>query len=99
MSDFNLEDSVGENISIYENKCTTIHLANPESYPSGAMLRFCHEKTLVHELLHCKYCYMSPPETYEGKNLELLEHQRLEEMARSLLMVKYGVDPDWFKNS
>ena len=34
--------------------------------------------------------------TYEGVNLDATEHQKLEEMAKSLIMAKYGVDYNYF---
>jgi hypothetical protein len=37
-------------------------------------------------------------ETYEGQFLDIAEHALVEQMARSLIMVKYGLEPDWFNN-
>lgn len=55
------------------------------------------EKDLVHELLHCKYDWMGcQGRTYEGVYLDATEHQKLEEMAKSLIMAKYGVDYNYF---
>lgn len=34
--------------------------------------------------------------TYEGVYLDATEHQKLEEMAKSLIMAKYGVDYNYF---
>ncbi len=34
--------------------------------------------------------------TYEGVYLDATEHQKLEEMAKSLIMAKYGVGYDYF---
>lgn len=62
------------------------------------IVRFCHEKTLVHELLHCKYNWLKAPDTYEGKYLDVCEHALLEQMSRSLIMAKYNLKPDWFAN-
>ena len=98
MSEFNMEDAVGENLYQSGSKCAVIHICTEESYPSDAMLKQCQEKTLVHELLHCNYCCLNFPDSYEGKITEIFEHQRLEELARSLIMIKYGVDADWFEN-
>lgn len=61
--------------------------------------KHCEELTLVHELLHCKYAYLeNTNETIESVEYELLQHQRLHEMARTLLMVKYDIGLDWFRN-
>lgn len=61
--------------------------------------KHCEELTLVHELLHCKYAYLENTNaTVEVAEYELLQHQKLHEMARTLLMVKYNIGLDWFKN-
>ena len=55
------------------------------------------KRNLVHELLHCKYDWMgNQGGTYEGVYLDATEHQKLEEMAKSLIMAKYGVGYDYF---
>jgi hypothetical protein len=59
--------------------------------------KICHEQTLVHELLHCKYGFIYT-ESYEGKYLEATEHQLLESMAKSFIMAKYNLTFEWFKN-
>lgn len=56
----------------------------------------CMEKTLVHELLHCIYGWIEGHESYEGVYLMGKEHQQLEQMAKTLVMVKYGLDYDYF---
>jgi len=59
----------------------------------------CQELTLVHELLHCKFLFTdNTPSTTEGGFMGLAEHQLIEQMAKSLIMAKYGIKFDWFKN-
>jgi len=61
--------------------------------------KICQEKVLVHEILHividlggvCNH-------TVEGSEFLTTNHQRVESIAKSLIMAKYGVDFDWFKN-
>ena len=57
--------------------------------------KHCEELTLVHELLHCKYAYLeNTDKTLEAAVYEIEEHAKLHEMARSLLMVRYGIEFD-----
>ena len=99
MKDFEMEDSVGENLMVFDNKEAVIHIVPKDDFPNDAVTKFCQEKVLVHELLHCLYNFMQPPaNSYEGKYLDTMEHQRLDMMAKSLIMVKYGLDFSWFKN-
>ena len=58
-----------------------------------------HELVLVHELLHLKFLFSeNVPETTEGLYFGMMEHIAIEEIARSLLMAKYNISPDWFRN-
>lgn len=62
-------------------------------------LKYCFELILVHELLHCKYMLVeNSNKTYESTYLELVEHTLIEEMARTLVTVKYGLEKNWFFN-
>lgn len=97
--EFDLEDSAGENLMCVEQKMSTIHLLDASEAVKDSPVRFCHEKILVHELLHCLYDLLDPAEnSYTEKYLEMMDHARLEQMAKSLMMVKYGLSFDWFKN-
>lgn len=62
-------------------------------------IKFCHEKTLIHELLHCIYfeCELEKP-TIEEVYHDVKEHGLLEQMSKSLIMTKYNLTFDWFKN-
>lgn len=61
--------------------------------------KICQEKTLVHELLHLKYSYVDPFDTRDGREAYYNEHKLIEQMSKSLLMVRYGITLDWFKNN
>lgn len=80
------------------NQSATIRLAIPSDDYKDRIQKFCHEKTLVHELLHCKFNWVVCLDTYEGKYVDEMEHQLLAQMAKSLIMAKYGITADWFSN-
>lgn len=82
-----------------ENKCSVIKLVEASEDAKSRIAKYCEEKTLVHELLHCKYNLIEDcGGSYEGKYLEITEHMLLEQMAKSLIMAKYNVGFEWFKN-
>lgn len=61
--------------------------------------KHCEELTLVHELLHCAmplFCNDDDSATMRDAWVELLEHQRIDMLAKSLIMAKYGVGIEWF---
>lgn len=58
-----------------------------------------HELSLVHELLHLKFIFTDGGEnTLECSFMARYEHMMIEQMAKSLIMAKYNIDFDWFKN-
>jgi len=58
-----------------------------------------HELTLVHELLHCKFTLTDGmKDTAEGQFASDYEHMLVDQTAKSLLMTKYEINIDWFKN-
>lgn len=91
-------DTAGYNTFVFESSQANIQLLSDESYKeNNTLFKHCMEKDLVHELLHCKYDWMGcQGGTYEGVYLDATEHQKLEEMAKSLIMAKYGVGYDYF---
>jgi hypothetical protein len=93
-----VKDAAGFNTFVFESSQANIQLLSKQSYEdNGNIFKHCMEKDLIHELLHCKYAWMSNPnQHYEMVYLEAKEHQILEEMAKSLIMAKYGVDYDYF---
>lgn len=60
-------------------------------------MRYCAEKILVHELLHCRYNWIKSPDSVEGIFWYTYEHYFLEQMAKSLIMVKYGLELNYFE--
>lgn len=66
---------------------------------AGEYTKHCEELTLVHELLHCAmplFCNNDDNATMRDAWVELLEHQRIDMLAKSLIMAKYGVGIEWF---
>lgn len=66
---------------------------------TGEIIRPCQEKVLVHELLHCKRLIIEA----DAPDISSLywqdgEHAHIEQMAKSLIMAKYGISFDWFKS-
>jgi len=59
------------------------------------------ELTLVHELLHIKFEYVNDPDVIGdiAPIHQSLLHQATEAMAKSLIMTKYNLDYDYFKNN
>ena len=93
------EDLAGHNSFIFTNKSAMIKLAKIEEEDNDRIAKCCMEYTLVHELLHCKMNLFSNLNSdYESAYLEAHEHQLLDEMAKSLIMAKYNIDLNWFKN-
>ena len=93
--EFKEEDVCGENEFDMVNKCAVIRILDKKYY-GDRIMKYCAEKILVHELLHCKYNWLSPPNTMEGLYMDTLEHSLLEQMAKSLIMVKYGLGLEYF---
>ena len=81
-----------------ENKACHIKLLKPNSDAKSRIVKFCMELTLVHELLHCKYNWCAAPQSHEGVYYDVSEHALIEQMAKSLIMAKYDLSFDWFKN-
>lgn len=79
----------------YINKAAVITLATHDTVPGECIMFLCDEKVMVHELLHLKYPSYTNS-SYESYALELNDHQRMEELAKSLIMVKYNLPFQWF---
>ena len=95
--DFIIEDSVSENEFDMVDKCCVIRILD-QKYYGDRIMKYCAEKVLVHELLHCKYNWLAYEESYEGKYVDVMEHGLLEQMAKSLIMAKYDLSFDYFEN-
>lgn len=94
-TDFSVEGRCGENCMLFENKACKIRILDKEHY-GDRIIKYCAELILIHEILHCKYNFLVPNGNYEGKYLDVMEHALLEQMAKSLIMVKYGLDFSYF---
>lgn len=92
------EELQGRNEFDIINKSAIIYVIKADDYTNSFILKYCAEKVLVHELLHCKYNWLSPTDTVEGKYFDTLEHQLLEDMAKSLILARYNITKDWFRN-
>lgn len=57
------------------------------------------EHILVHELLHLKYpMYNFATETPQDIEYREMTHALIEQMAKSLMMAKYNITYEWFRN-
>lgn len=95
--DFNDEGNMGENSFDMVNKCCAIRILDKKYY-GDRIMKYCAEKVLVHELLHCKYNWLVNEGSYEGKYVDVMEHGLLKQMAKSLVMAKYNLSLDYFDN-
>ena len=93
------EDRCGENEYQVTNKSSVIRILKQKFY-GDRIVKFCHEETLIHELLHLKYGMVCPvdPVSYAEAHLRAHEHMLVEQMAKSLIMAKYNLPFEWFKN-
>lgn len=96
--DFINENCCGENEFDMTNKCCVIRILG-QKYYGDRIMKYCAEKVLVHELLHCKYNWICNENSYEGKYVDVMEHGLLEQMAKSLVMAKYDLGLDYFDNT
>lgn len=92
------EDLQGRNLFDVVNKAAHIYIAKSDENVSSRVVKYCAEQTLVHELLHCKHNWLSPPDTIEGRYFDTLEHQLLDETARAFILARYNITKDWFSN-
>lgn len=93
-----LEDVCGESTFQIDNKCSVIKILKPEYY-GDRITKYCAEHILIHELLHCLYNWIEKRcDSLEAVYFNTLEHARLEQMSKSLLMAKYDLRLSWFKN-
>lgn len=89
----------GQNEFSIANKCAVIKIRRPDKESNDWVTKYCAECILVHELLHCKYNWTyKDTNTLEYVYYEELEHGLIEQMAKSLIMTKYGLPFEWFRN-
>lgn len=96
--EFTMEGVMGECEFDTVNKAARIRILEKKFY-EDRILRYCAEKILVHELLHCKYNMIGCSGTYESSYVDMVEHGLLEEMAKSLIMAKYNLTLKYFDSA
>ena len=90
---------LGNNTFTFEDKSSIIRIADiPISERSTYVGKLCDECTLVHELLHLKYNLFEDSSSFEKSYVENMEHQKLEQLAKTLIMTKYNLPFKWFDN-
>ena len=83
------EGSIGETQWETTSKCARIQIISKEEFGTDKMLDYDFEKTLVHELLHCKFGMIDKDlNTYEGIVAEQARHQLIDDLAKALVMAK-----------
>ncbi len=80
------------------SRSAVIRIRESAEEDSRLIIKACHERVLVHELLHLTYNLTEPVDTIESIFYHEHEHELLEKMAKTLIMTKYDLDFDWFKN-
>ena len=93
----NGKPQAGTNHLDFTHKASVISIARRTTTTEERIVKVPHEIVLVHELLHCKYNWIGG-ESYEKLYVEETEHALLDQMARSLIMAKYRLTPEWFNN-
>ncbi len=88
----------GHNSFLIESNSALIEIVRPNEDMKSRVVKYCAEQILVHELLHCKYNWTKAPNTFEGIYCDVSEHSLLEQMAKTLIMVKYNLPLKWFQN-
>ena len=83
-NDMVLKDCTGETEWQEVTKCAVIRIISKKDY-GDRIIAFDKEKTLVHELLHCKFCLLGA----SGNDLQdRIQHQLIDDMARALVDAK-----------
>ena len=83
-----LKDVSGETEWEETNKCAVVRIISEKDY-GDRIIPFNFEKTLIHELLHLKFCLLGE----SGNNLQdRFVHQLIDDMARALYQAKSGED-------
>jgi hypothetical protein len=89
----------GKNMFVMENNSCLIKIRKYSIEEEDSIVKYSDELTLVHELLHLKYNWTAKrTDSIEYIYYETLEHQLIEQMAKSLIMAKYNLTFDWFIN-
>lgn len=99
LSDGENNECAGTINLVFSNQSALIRVVKPDEDTFNGTYKFCAEKTVIHELLHCKYNWLSKDSTsHEAAYYDVKEHQLLEQMAKSLLLARYHLPFKWFRN-
>lgn len=96
-SDDALGGDVGEARVNVTHRCGTITVTPHTHYKDNTFIE-CFEETIVHELLHFKLLAMDLIECDKDDVHSYfygVEHQTLQDIARSLICAKYNLSPKW----
>lgn len=89
-NEMTLKDVAGETEWEEVSKCAVVRIISEKDY-GDRILPFNFEKTLIHELLHLKFCLLGE----SGNDLQdRLVHQLIDDMAKALYQVKAGENGD-----
>jgi hypothetical protein len=103
-----IDDDVCEGKNCYDrvSKVSYIEIATHDSIKdylkenkSEICYKICHELILIHELLHITI----PMYEFDIRDIlsceyEIKQHSLIESLAKTLLMTKYNLNFEWFKN-
>ena len=93
-----LEDSAGVNEYSIPMMQSIIYILDPKDYEDDTMDVYIAENILVHELLHLVFTYVDRENDYESKLADLIEHQKIEKMAKSFMKARYHLtDNDFYR--
>lgn len=99
LNEISLSGCVAENKYESALKCSYINIGLFTNDNKNDMIKPCHECILVHELLHLKLLLTDgASDTIDGQFIGSYEHALIEQMAKSLIMAKYNLTFDWFRN-
>lgn len=83
-NEMQLRDVCGETVFEEVNKCAVIRIIDEKDY-GDRIIPFNFEKTLIHELLHLKFCLLGE----SGNDLQdRYVHQLIDDMARALFSAR-----------
>lgn len=80
----------------YEREYLNANIRIKKELNKETVENLCHEKILVHELMHLVIPQTENPETIELLYWNVNQHQIIERMAKSLIMSKYNLPLDFF---
>ena len=82
----------------YNNKSATIEIVNKSTFYDETNTKLNVECVIIHELLHLKVEYWNNSNIFDKScSLEsTLNHQYMEQMAKSILMARYNLDYNYF---